>query len=498
MSSNSPTSRESGRLEMTCDSSVGAIESEKAVLGVVLDAPDRLAHVIERLGDGACFSDSRNQEIYRAILKIHTEGRKPDVPTVVDELRTRQLVPGESNVVHVSDLLDGCTPSLTDQYCDQIIEAWQATGLHKALYEADGRICGGDALADVVADVMRSCEAMMQRIDASAGRSAKTIEEILASPEELEWCIQDLLPAGRIGIISGDGGVGKTWLIIDLALAVAQGKPWLGLFQTTQGPVLIVDEESGSALFAQRLRLLGVSAGAEIPLSVDSFSSPQLETAQGQAWLRRAIRQRSAKLAIIDSLVRVHGLEENDANQMRRLTGALADIARSEQCSIVATHHSRKKTMHSNDPSQTLRGSGELRAGIDMHLVISGKIGRGAKIEHEKARFGTEVKPVFVRLEAAAGGVRLVPAHGIRTRLQEAVELILEALQGTDRSGEYRPRSEIERYCLNRGITRKTFTDAVGALKEDGRVERRPMRAGSADGETRQGVSFRLRRRGEG
>ncbi|HEY9147871.1 MAG TPA: AAA family ATPase, partial [Gammaproteobacteria bacterium] len=45
---------------------------------------------------------------------------------------------------------------------------------------------------------------------------------------EREWLVQDLIPARNVTLLYGDGGTGKSLLALQLAVAVALGRPWLG------------------------------------------------------------------------------------------------------------------------------------------------------------------------------------------------------------------------------------------------------------------------------
>ena len=58
--------------------------------------------------------------------------------------------------------------------------------------------------------------------------------------------IEGILPAGGIGILAGDSGLGKTPLAYQMGICVAAGIPFLG-HPTTQADVLIADHENGAA-----------------------------------------------------------------------------------------------------------------------------------------------------------------------------------------------------------------------------------------------------------
>lgn len=64
-----------------------------------------------------------------------------------------------------------------------------------------------------------------------------------------------------IALIAGIPGIGKTWLVLAIALAVAAGRPFLGRFHVRQGPVLLVLEEEDSSAVLERLDLLYAGLG---------------------------------------------------------------------------------------------------------------------------------------------------------------------------------------------------------------------------------------------
>ena len=72
----------------------------------------------------------------------------------------------------------------------------------------------------------------------------------------LEHRGQCVLPLGKVGFFVGEGGVGKSWALTQLAIAVATGKPWLGSFSvpaTSRGPVLMAMAEEDPEEMHRRL-----------------------------------------------------------------------------------------------------------------------------------------------------------------------------------------------------------------------------------------------------
>src|SRR3990170_4689893 len=59
-------------------------------------------------------------------------------------------------------------------------------------------------------------------------------------PKEILWLLRDVLPQGRVGILAGGGGAGKSWALCQLALSIATQKPWLGTYAISHpGRVLL-------------------------------------------------------------------------------------------------------------------------------------------------------------------------------------------------------------------------------------------------------------------
>jgi RecA-family ATPase len=120
---------------------------------------------------------------------------------------------------------------------------------------------------------------------------------------DARWAIDGLAPFGGIPLLTGEPGTFKTWLLLELALCVAEGRPFLGQFTTTACPVLYVDEENGEGLLQDRLMKLG--AGEGVPVYFTCFDGFKLKQPDVGDVLRQCERL-GVKLVIIDSLVRVH------------------------------------------------------------------------------------------------------------------------------------------------------------------------------------------------
>src|SRR4051812_35172213 len=76
-------------------------------------------------------------------------------------------------------------------------------------------------------------------------------------PGPTPFAVEGLLVAGSIGAIQGSPKVGKTWLVLELALAIVTGREAFGRFAVPDpGAVILVLEESGRAALRRRLDAL--------------------------------------------------------------------------------------------------------------------------------------------------------------------------------------------------------------------------------------------------
>jgi RecA-family ATPase len=179
-------------------------------------------------------------------------------------------------------------------------------------------------------------------------------------PEPL---VAGLIDRGTATILAGSPVIGKTWLALTLARAVASGTPWLGQFATTAGPVLIVDEEGIEWGMQERVRMLAAADGlpAELPIHYAIGHGAKLDTPEGVKHIEAMITEHRPVLTIFDSLTRFHGKEENDAGQMADVFGVAKALMRTYGTGELFVDHLRKQGTN-DKPEDMLRGSTEKRA----------------------------------------------------------------------------------------------------------------------------------------
>lgn len=190
--------------------------------------------------------------------------------------------------------------------------------------------------------------------------------EAMQPQEPIDWIIHELFSAGSVSLLVGEGGTKKTYSLLDAALCVATGKPWLDR-PVSQGAVLIIDEESGDRRIKRRISEVMRGHGVDdMTLAWVTLAQFNLTTKADIDEVDKLIVHTGAKLVIIDALADVAlGADENAVKDMQPLFMGLRGLAEQYQCAIVLIHHANK--------AGTYRGSSAIKGAVDALIMVESK-----------------------------------------------------------------------------------------------------------------------------
>ena len=192
-------------------------------------------------------------------------------------------------------------------------------------------------------------------------------------PPERRWLIEGLWGDQAVGIVGGEPKTCKSFLALDIAVAVASGAPCLRRFPVARtGRVLLFAAED--ALGVVRCRLDGICAAAGVDLAaldLDVITAPSLriDSLDDQARLADTIAALRPTLLILDPFVRLHRIDENVCSEVAPLLAYLRDLQRRFALAILVVHHARKGAGRVR-AGQALRGSSEFHAWIDSAIYL--------------------------------------------------------------------------------------------------------------------------------
>lgn len=227
--------------------------------------------------------------------------------------------------------------------------------------------------------------------------------QIPRAPQERRWLIAELWGASAVGIIGGNPKCCKSWLALEMAVAVATGSKCLGRYEVLEpGPALIYLAEEALAQVRERLSSLvryhRVELG-DLDLHVITAPSIRLDLARDQVRLQKTVRSLRPRLLVLDPLVRLHRLDENSASEVSGLLSYLRSLQRELGVALVVVHHTRKNHSSGIEAGQGLRGSGDFHAWSDSSLYLRRL--RGDLILTVEHRSASAPVPVSLRLVAA-------------------------------------------------------------------------------------------------
>ena len=192
-------------------------------------------------------------------------------------------------------------------------------------------------------------------------------DDLLAAefPEQ-KWIVQDFVPEASLVLLGGKKKLGKSWLALQLAQAVAYGAPFLQ-HPTIQGSVMYFCLEDGERRLAGRLKKQNAIRGLPIHYITGGFKP--LDRG-GLSELRALIVASNPCLVIIDTLAaaKTGQMDEDAAGDMGDLANALRELAQELKTAIVVVAHHGKRSY--GDPGHDLRGSSALAAAADVNLGL--------------------------------------------------------------------------------------------------------------------------------
>ena len=291
--------------------------------------------------------------------------------------------------------------------------------------------------------------------------------------QEVEWLWYPYIPFGKVTIIQGNPGEGKTTFALRLAAACSKGEALYSMEKHTPFPVIYQTAEDG---LADTIKPRLIEAGAD-ETNILNINEEDCSLTFLDERIERAIKETGAKLLILDPLQGYLGerMDMNRANETREVMKAIAKVAEKTGCAIILIGHLNKAT----GINSAYRGLGSIdfRAAARSVLVV-GRIKNEPNtriIVHDKSSLAPEGESLAFHLGDEEGfywldGYEKFKADDLlsgasatrETKTDIAENLIREMLSG----GKEIPCEEIFQSAEQKGISRRTVNEAKKQIPE--------------------------------
>ena len=280
-------------------------------------------------------------------------------------------------------------------------------------------------------------------------------------PKEVSFLWHPYIPFGKISILCGDSGLGKTTLALDIASRLTTGRPMpLSEGDAITGSVLFQSQEDD---LADTLLPRCINAGADLT-RIESIEADGLNIDDDCHIIEQHIKEINARLLLFDPLQSFMGrnADMSRITDIRRLLSNLGSIAARNDCAVLVIAHQNK----ANGANELHRvfGSVDITATARSVLRISKSENdpETRVLSHIKSSTTRPAPPIAFRIEHdsqiiylgeydsdAEGAAYEIPDDN--SKRAKAIEIIISMLQDGPREG-----TEIFKACTDIGISTRT------------------------------------------
>lgn len=202
----------------------------------------------------------------------------------------------------------------------------------------------------------------------------------LCNAPPMQWLVRGVLPAEGLAALYGASGSGKSFLILDIAIAIAGGSyEWFDR-RVTQCPVIYACLE-GEAGMGKRVKAWSYHHQKPIPDSLKFITQPFDLLSNDVGELAKAVLAACSNggLTILDTLNRAApGADENSSVDMGNIIAAAKNLQNLIGGLVLLVHHTGK------DASKGLRGHSSLYAALDAAIEVANNKGREWNVAKSK------------------------------------------------------------------------------------------------------------------
>lgn len=194
-------------------------------------------------------------------------------------------------------------------------------------------------------------------------------------PPLADALISGVLRQGHKMLLAGPSKAGKSFALIELCIAIAEGKTWLGRFSCAQGRVLYINLELDRPSCLHRFKDVYTAMG----LAPDNLRNIDIWNLRGASvpmdklapkLIRRA-GKKGYTAVILDPIYKVITGDENSADQMAKFCNQFDVVCRALDCAVIYCHHHSKGAQGGKRSMDRASGSGVFARDPDAMLDMT-------------------------------------------------------------------------------------------------------------------------------
>lgn len=292
-------------------------------------------------------------------------------------------------------------------------------------------------------------------------RTSFTAVELLGTdfPEQL-WAVPGVIAEG-LNLLVGAPKLGKSWLALNIAIAIAAGGRALGKVPVEQGEVLYLALEDGPRRLKKRLEMVlaaepapeGLHFETEWPALTDGGADDL------SSWLGA---HPDTRLVVVDVIARLRSPVKSNSDQYLHdymTAEQIKRVADQHGCAVVAVHHTRKAA--ADDFIESVSGTNGLAGAADSIIVLKRSRGQADATLHVTGRDIAE-QELALNFDGTIGTWALL-GDAQEWRMGETRHQIIEAVRET---GPSSPKGIADALDLPRDLVRQT----VARMAKDGQI----------------------------
>jgi hypothetical protein len=217
----------------------------------------------------------------------------------------------------------------------------------------------------------------------------RSVDDIMNFKKSDQYLIEGVMYPNTVNCITSEFSSFKSIIALNIAICVSGGLDLFDMFKTTKGAVLIIDNENNMQEIKSRIDSLEkgmnyVRTNMDIHFIMREGKLDQPEFLQ---FVRNYVKEHNIKLIILDTLLRMHNLEENSSSQMNTIYDAFCSLLIND-ASVLFLHHTNKQGK--------FRGTGDILGMVDSSFIIERPEKQGPRfiMENDKNRMG-EIGKLF-------------------------------------------------------------------------------------------------------